>query len=147
MNRLRHLALACVAAASLAWRSHPIHAARIALAATADGAVTVVVRVYRDDLPPASKASDLAGYIDRSLIVTDARGTRVVLRLTAAVPEGDRLRIDLAGRASSDLSRGRIAVTLMQERFPDQVNVVDAQLPGKRAQLVLLRGDGPQALP
>ncbi len=136
--------LALVLSAS---RLHPIHAARVELDVTADGAVSAVVHVYRDDFPVAAKLPEIATYLDKVLLLTDGKAARVALRPLAIEAEGDRLRISLAGSAAAGLSQGHIALTLLQERFPDQVNVVDARVPGHRAQLVFLRGDGPQALP
>ena len=128
-------------------RFHPIHAARVELDVNAEGTVTTVVRVYRDDFPATMKLSDIGAYLDRVLVVTDGRAVRVPLRPIEMAPEGDRLRISLTGRSTGDLRGGHIALTLLQERFSDQVNVIDARVLGRRAQLVFLRGDGPQALP
>ena len=130
-----------------AWSAHPIHAARVEIEASATGAITGVVHVYRDDFPPGTDLPAITAYLDRTLVITDRRGARVVLRATAVVPEGDRLRIDLAGRTNDGIGRGRIALSVLQERYPDQVNVVDARIEGRRAQLVFLRGDAAQALP
>jgi hypothetical protein len=106
-----------------------------------------VVHVYRDDFPATATLAEIGAYLDRSLVLTDARGGRVALHATGMEPEGDRLRIALTGMAAGGLKQGRIALTLLQERFADQVNVVDVRVPGRRAQLVFLRGDGPQSLP
>jgi hypothetical protein len=128
-------------------RFHPIHAARVELDVAADGTVNALVHVYRDDFPAIATLPEIATYLDKVLLLTDARAARILLRPTGMEPEGDRLRISLVGTAAAGLSHGHIALTLLQERFPDEVNVVDARLPGHRAQLVFLRGDGPQALP
>jgi hypothetical protein len=130
-----------------AWRIHPIHAARVEIDAAPDGTVSAVVHVYRDDFPAAVTLTDIGSYFDKVLVVTTVHGARVTLRATAIVPEGDRLRISLTGMAAGGLGQGHIALTLLQERFADQVNVVDARVQGRRAQLVFLRGDGQQALP
>jgi hypothetical protein len=81
------------------------------------------------------------------VVLNDARGSRIALRVVSVTPEGDRLRISLVGSAPTGIGRGRIAVPLLQDRFADQVNVVEVRAPGGRAQLVFLRGDPPQALP
>ena len=143
----RALVTAFLAAVLGAWRFHPIHAARLEIRAAPDGSVTGVVHVYRDDFPPGSDLRAIDAYLGRVLIVTDAAGRRVPLRPIGAEPEGDRLRIGLAGRAAGPLSGGRILVSLLQDRYADQVDVVDATTPGHRAQLVFLRGDRAQALP
>ena len=127
---------------------HPIHAARLEVGdGAAAGTITVVIHVYRDDFPVDTNLVAVSAYLDRVVSLVDARGARVALRATGVTGEGDRLRIALAGHAAATLSRGRIAVTLLQERYPDQVNVVDAQVGGRHAQLLFLRGDPPQALP
>ena len=144
---LRIAASASVLFINVGSRTHPIHAARVELDATAAGIVSAVVHVYRDDFPAGIKRPDVDAVFDRTLVVTDAQGKRIALRTTALIEEGDRLRITLAGTAPARLNGGQIALTLLQERFPDQVNVVDARIQGKRAQLVFLRGDGPQLLP
>ena len=128
-------------------RFHPIHAARVELDAPGAGTVLVVVHVYQADFPPDTTLMAVTRYLDRALTLTDPRGARIALRATAVVTEGDRLRIDLTGTAAGGLSRGRIAVTLLQDHFPDQVNVVDARVQGHRAQLLFLRGDPAQVLP
>jgi hypothetical protein len=130
-----------------AWRLHPIHAARVELDVSAAGNVTATVHVYRDDVPPGATIADVAACIDRGLVLADARGSRVVLRVLTVTPEGDRLRIALTGSAPAGIGHGRIAVPLLQERFADQVNVVDVRAPAGRTQLVFLQGDRPQVLP
>jgi hypothetical protein len=126
---------------------HPIHAARVELEAAADGTVTATVLVYRDDFSATISLADLGKYLDRVLVVTDSRSARVSLVPVGSIAEGDRLKISLRGATPAGLSHGRIALTLLQEKFGDQVNVVDARVAGRRAQLVFLRGDGPQPLP
>lgn len=148
MTRLRpSLALFVMVPLLAAWRMHPIHAARVELDAAADGSVNAIVHVYRDDFPGQVTLASIGGYLDKALVVTDARGTRLILRPTALQPEGDRLKILLTGSVSGGIAHGRIALTLLQEKFADQVNVVDARVQGRRAQLVFLRGDASQALP
>ena len=143
----RVVALTALLPAVAAWRLHPIHAARVEVDVTASGSVSATVRVYRDDLPPGAGIAEVATCLDRGLVLDDAHGARVTLRVVAVVPEGDRTRISLAGSAPGGISRGRIVVPLLQERFADQVNVVEIRTPGGHSQLVFLRGDRPQTLP
>ena len=147
MNSRRAFWLAGLVFTLAAWRSHPIHAARVELDAADDGRVSVLVRVYRDDVAAMPQLADIGRYLDRVIMITDGGNRRVALSPTAMVAEGDRLKIFLTGKSPAGLDRGRIALTLLQEQFSDQVNVVDARVRGRRAQLVFLRGDGPQALP
>jgi len=39
-----------------------------------------------------------------------------------------------------------MSVTILHEKFRDQVNVADVRIGGRRHQLVFLRGDGAQQL-
>jgi hypothetical protein len=144
---LRLAALAVGVLALSGSRFHPIHAARIELDAPSAAAVTVVVHVYRDNFPPGTNLLAVTRYLDRTVNLTDARGARVLLHATGVTPEGDRLRVDLVGAPAAALSHGRIAVTLLQEYYPDQVNVVDARVLGHRAQLLFLKNDAAQVLP
>lgn len=128
------------------WRWHPVHAARVELLATGR-VVGLTVRVYHDDFPPGVQPAAVADYLARTIRVTDSRGTPVVLQTTGITPEGDRLRITLQGAAAGELGRGRLAVTLLQERYADQVNVAEVRIDGRRGQLVFLRGDAAQVLP
>lgn len=129
------------------WRLHPIHAARVELDLNAGGNVTATVHLYRDDVSPGAAVADVAACVDRGLVITDARGFRVALHVVSVTPEGDRLRISLVGSAPAGLGHGRIAVPLLQEKFADEVNVVDLRTPTGRTQLVFLRGDRPQVVP
>lgn len=131
----------------VAWRLHPIHAARVELDLGAGGNVSATVHVYRDDLAPGAPVADVAAFLERGLVLSDARGSRVALRVITVTPEGDRLRISLTGSAPGGLGHGRVAVPLLQEKFADQVNVVDVRTPMGRTQLVFLQGDRPQVLP
>ncbi|MEP6590017.1 MAG: hypothetical protein ABJC19_02435 [Gemmatimonadota bacterium] len=129
-----------------AWTWHPVHAARVELVANGRD-VTAVVRVYHDDFPPGLNRDAVAAYLSRSITLTDQQGVRVTLLPSAIVTEGDRVRITLDGTASGRVGQGRLSVTLLQERFSDQVNVALVRIDGRRAQLVYLKGDPAQALP
>ncbi|MES2123386.1 MAG: hypothetical protein V4503_01735 [Gemmatimonadota bacterium] len=127
-------------------RWHPVHAARIELVSSGAN-VTATVRVYHDDFPPRLNREDVTAYLARTLILKDQAGVTVPLTPSAIVPEGDRVRIVLKGTANGALGNGHLAVTVLQERFSDQVNVALALIDGRRAQLVYLRGDAAQVLP
>ncbi len=143
--QLRFAALIGGTAVLIAASEHPIHAARVELVAhRADVAATV--RVYLEDFAPGEDLRAISAYFDRTVELTDRSGRRVLLRPTGTAREGERLRISLVGRSVVGLSRGRMQVTILQERFDDQVNVVDARVSRKQQQLVFVTGDGPQEL-
>jgi hypothetical protein len=140
------VAVACIGTA-VQPDAHPVHAARIEIISGTNGDVAATVRVYRQDFLPHEQVATATFYLASALIVTDARGARVSLHVDSLLSEGDRLRIVLHGKATSALSGGRLAVTLLQEKFPDQVNVASVQVAGRTRQLVFLRGDASQVLP
>lgn len=125
---------------------HPIHAARVELVALANGDVGATVRVYLEDFGPGENLAAITAYLDRTFVISDALGQRVVLRPSGTAREGDRLRIGLVGRTRAGLARGRVQVTILQEKFTDQVNVVDARVNGRRQQFVFVGGDPSQVL-
>ena len=139
---LSRLALVLIAA-----HRHPIHAARVELDVTPSGTINATVHVYRDDLPAGADIANVEAALDRGIVLSDAHGVRVSLRVITVVSEGDRMRIALGGTARGGVAHGTIAVPLLQDRFSDQVNVVQVTLPRGHAQLVFLRGDRPQVLP
>lgn len=146
VRTLRLLALLACVSGVAAWRWHPVHAARVELTVTGSE-VKATVRVYLTDLSAGITASQAGIYLAQTLRITDARGGTVTLVAQRVVPEGDRLRVELTGKALAPLGKGRLAVTVLQERFADQVNVAAVQIDGRRAQLVFLKGDPPQSLP
>lgn len=139
-------AIAILAAPILAVTMHPIHAARVELVALRAGDVVATVRVYEEDFPPGRDHPAISAYFDRQVVLTAANGSRVLLRPVSTTPEGDRLRIMLVGWSRAPLSGGTLQVTLLQEKFADQVNVADVRNAGGKQQLVYLGGDDAQRL-
>lgn len=126
--------------------AHPIHAARVELVTVQSGAVGAVVRVYHEDFAPGENFVAISAYLDRTLVLTTASGSRVMLRPVATAREGDRLRIHLVGWSHQPVSGGSVQVTILQDKFDDQVNVVDARLGPVRQQMVFVGGDSAQRL-
>ncbi|MBL0179033.1 MAG: hypothetical protein IPP98_07905 [Gemmatimonadetes bacterium] len=125
---------------------HPVHAARIDVLGLGHD-IRATVLVYEADFPAGNRPEAIAAYLARTLVVRDADGRLVALTPSQITTEGDRLRIALRGRAIGGLRNGRIAATLLQERFDDQVNVVEARIDGRRRTLVFLAGEASQGLP
>ncbi len=145
VSGLRIIALV-VAVPALIAAVHPIHAARVELVAVRNGDVAATVRVYEEDFAPGRDFRAISAYFDRHVILTAANGSRVLLRPVTTTTEGDRLRIVLVGWTRTPLSGGKLQVTLLHEKFDDQVNVVDTRNAGGKQQLVYLRGDDAQLL-
>ena len=105
------------------------------------------VLVYETDFPAGNRPEAIAAYLSRTLVVRDAADRVINLTPSQISSEGDRLRIALRGKAIEGLRNGRIAATLLHERFDDQVNVVEARIDGRRRTLVFLPGEASQGLP
>lgn len=125
---------------------HPVHAARVELLGIGHD-VRVTVLVNEADFPAGNRPEAIAAYLARTLVLRDASDRVVQLTPDQIGSEGDRLRVSLRGRSPSGLRKGRVAVTVLQERFDDQVNVLEARIDGRRSTLVFLLGEAAQRLP
>ncbi len=125
---------------------HPVHAARVEVLGIGHD-VRATVLVYEADFPAGNRPEAIGAYLARTVVVRDAAGRTIELTPTQVTTEGDRLRISLRGFAVAGLRNGRVAATLLQERFDDQVNVVEARIDGRRRTLVFLAGEAAQLLP
>lgn len=125
---------------------HPVHAARVEVLGVGHE-VRATVLVYEADFPAGNHPEAIAAYLTRTLVVRDAADRVIALSPFRITTEGDRLRVELRGLAIAGLRNGRVAATLLHERFDDQVNVVEARVDGRRKTLVFLAGEAPQALP
>ena len=129
-----------------AFAEHPVHAARVEVI-SAGTMVRATALVYTEDFPPGTRLDAVASYLAHTRRVMDAQDRDVALTPFQIATEGDRLRITLRGTAVQGLRGGRVVATLLQERFDDQVNVVEARVDGRRRTLVFLSGDAAQRLP
>ncbi len=142
-----HLVLAVALTAGLPPVEHPVHAARVELATAPDGRVVATVLVYEADFPPGRDLGLITPYLQRNLVLRDAADRQVAFKVLHARPVGDRLRITLCSTASPELSGGKAQVTILQERFDDQVNVLLRHKDDTREEFVFVTGDAPVALP
>lgn len=97
VKALRVMLMLAVIPALAAFVEHPIHAARVELVALSTGDVGATVRVYHEDFAPGENFLAISNYLDRTLVLTNSRGARVMLRPVQTAREGDRLRINLVG--------------------------------------------------
>jgi uncharacterized protein DUF6702 len=138
------LALRALAAA------HPMHTSVTELTQDARArSVAVSVRVFADDFGSVADRTGPAAeqYVQAHLELTGPTGSPVVLRWEGATLVGDVVQIRLRGDLPAGLSGARVGVTLLCDRFPDQVNIVRARYQGRTASLLFARGDHPKALP
>lgn len=135
--------------------SHPTHTSAAELSQEPGGTVSVVIRLFADDIgetvgaPPGQKPGGeaLRSYLADRLVILDRSGTRVVLAWDDGMIRGDVLTLRSRTRVGSELSGAKVTNRVLTERFADQVNVVRATYAGRSATLIFTRGDGPKALP
>jgi hypothetical protein len=134
---------------------HPMHTAVTEIAYdAATAAAAVGIRVFVDDFtaavgtPPGTPAGDsaTARYVTASLSVIDRMGKRLPLQWLGVERAGDVLVLRFSVAAPAGLAGGRIASTLLCERFEDQVNIVRATYGGRTRTLLFTRGDAAKAL-
>lgn len=142
-----HAVLALSIAVGVSRVEHPVHAARVELATAPDGRVVATVLVYEEDFAPGRDLASIAPYLTKTFTLRDASGTRVGFKVLHARPIGDRLRITLCSRTSPDLSGGTAQVTILHDRFDDQVNVLIRHTDGDRDEFVFVAGDPATRLP
>jgi hypothetical protein len=142
---LAGLALPAFAAA------HPMHTAVAELVhEPATREVLVTIRVFADDFGAAVGANGGAAaeaYVRPRIALADPAGRPIPLRWEGVTLAGDVVQIRLRGAAPGGLQGMRVRMTLMCERFDDQVNIVRATYAGRTTSLLFTRGDQAKALP
>jgi hypothetical protein len=133
---------------------HPMHTAvtEITYDATTRAAA-IRIRVFVDDFTaviqaPGTTAGDsaMARYVTSSFTLVDRTGTRLPLRWQGVEREGDVLLLGFIAAAPTGLAGGKVASTLLSERFEDQVNIVRASYGGRTRTLLFTRGEAAKTL-
>jgi hypothetical protein len=135
--------------------SHPTHTSAAELSQGPGGAVSVVIRLFADDIgetlgaPPGQQPTGeaLRSYLADRFVILDRWGTRVALAWDDGVLSGDVLRLRSRTRVAGELTGAKVTNRVLTERFADQVNIVRATYARRSATLIFTRGDGPKALP
>lgn len=133
--------------------AHPLHTSyTTATYDVTQRALVLSVRAFVDDYARAAGAGDeaaLLAYARRTVSVSDAAGRRLPLAGCGVRRSGDLLWLCLRAPLAAPPRAGalRMHVTLLAERFADQVNVLQAQFGGATRSLLFIRGDAPKALP
>lgn len=134
---------------------HPTHTSAAELSQEPDGKVSVVIRLFADDIaetvgaPPGRKptAAAVRRYLTERFAIFDGSGARVALGWDDGVISGDVLTFRSRTRIAGELTGARVTNQVLTERFADQINLVRATYGGRSATLIFTRGDGPKALP
>jgi len=135
----------------MALAAHPLHTTLTQLAyRDADRTVEVTVRVFADDfravLAPDVTDSAAAAYLRSTLTLTDRAGWPLAVVWCGMKRTGDLLWLCLRAPAPQGLSGLRVRVTLLFDRYEDQINIVQAILEGRRVALLFTRGDASKPL-
>lgn len=129
---------------------HPMHTAVAELVhEPSTRSVIVKLRVFADDFAAAVGPEDASAeaYVRAHLRLADAGGHPIMLRWEGIERSGDIVRIQLRGDAPAGLAGAHVLLSLLCERFEDQVNIVRATYAGRTASLLFTRGDQTRALP
>lgn len=148
------LVVPTILAAPRAADAHPLHTTMTELSYDPSARVlTATLRVFADDFSAAVMGRRASGavviasdsamfrYVTARFSVT-GRGTgRVVMRWCGVRKEGVVLFLCLRGTAPGPLTGATMTNGLLTEVFPDQVNIVQASLDGRRRTLLFTPRD------
>ena len=131
---------------------HPLHTTLTQLAyRDADRTVEATVRVFADDFRAAlgQEVTDsaAAAYLRSTFTLADPAGRPLAIAWCGLRRTGDLLWLCLRAPAFQGVTGLRVRVTLLFERYADQINIVQANYAGRRAALLFTRGDAAKALP
>jgi hypothetical protein len=139
--------------------SHPLLTTLSQVSAAPDGAVEIVVRAFVDDFAaavsgrapapahatPTPADSATARYLSGALVLTDAAGRRVSLRVVAVRRTDDLIWVTLRAPAVAGGKGARLTNRVLFERYDDQVNIVQTSVGGRRQTLLFTKRDGAAA--
>lgn len=155
---LSAVAFALIALVALAptARAHPLHTSMTVMHYDARSrSVVLSVRVFEDDFTRSAAQFGRAGgvsgsrarqaYVKEMVRIVDGAGKGVVLTPCGERRVGDMLWLCFQGRGQ--LAGGTVASRLLFETFNDQVNIVQAVGPARRANILFTRGDRGKRIP
>lgn len=139
---------------------HPMHTSLTVLTHAADGTVTATIRAFADDLSavigrdsahasaPLSARDEtrLAAYLNERFVIVGRDGRRLSLRWCGVKRSADLLWLCVSVPSVSTLSGATVMNGVLLERFPDQVNIVQAQYAGRRQSMLFSRAEAPKRL-
>jgi hypothetical protein len=153
------LVVPAVLAAPRAADAHPLHTTLTELSYDASARVlTATLRVFADDFSAAVVGARAGGpvvippdsamlrYVTGRFSVTGRGSGRVVMRWCGVRKEGVVLFLCLRGAAPGSFAGLTMTNGLLTEVFPDQVNIVQASIDGRRRTLLFTPRDGAKPL-
>ncbi|MFL5577412.1 MAG: DUF6702 family protein [Gemmatimonadaceae bacterium] len=139
--------------------AHPLHTSLTAITYDAPSRTArLSVRVFADDFLAAAAAVPVARaaggvtdeaartYVASALTLAERGGPPLPLAWCGARRVGDFLWLCLTAPAPRGLAGAHVQSRILFERFSDQVNIVQADLGGRRQSMLFTRGDGERTL-
>jgi hypothetical protein len=148
--------MGAVVAVIVALATHPLHTTLTQVAyRDLDRTLELSVRAFADDFRAALKAdvtdSSAAAYLRSTVTVFDRSGRALPMTWCGLRRVGDAFLFCL--RASVPPPQGpnglqglRVHVSILFDRYSDQINIVQASVGGRRTALLFLSGDQPKPL-
>ena len=150
--------LAIAATPAVSW-AHPLHTTLADVSIDPDGSLRVTLRAFADDFSaavarhagkprPAGFAvadPDVAAYLAATLVIRDSNGRTVPLVWAGVRRTGDLMWVTVRAPGVRSLEGVRIAYSTLFERFPDQVNILQANDNGRRHTVLFTASDGRSA--
>lgn len=129
---------------------HPQHTTLTQLAwRPADRTVELTIRAFAEDFQAVAGTSDaaMARYLRGAVTLTDRGGRPLPLSWCGVRRTDDLLWLCVRGAVTAGPRGVRVQVRVLFERFPDQINIVQAQVEGRRESMLFAPGDAPRELP
>ncbi|MBI1966785.1 MAG: hypothetical protein HYS40_02240 [Gemmatimonadetes bacterium] len=129
---------------------HPLHTTVTRLAwRAADRTIELEIRAFADDFQATAGTTDstMAAYLRSAVTLGDRDGHRLPLRWCGVRRTDDLLWLCVRAPAPEGPQGLRLYVGVLFERFPDQINIVQADYDGRRESLLFAPGDAPRRLP
>jgi hypothetical protein len=130
-------------------RVHPLHSSSAFLMDEGGaGGVRMTVRIFSDDLAAVAPGGDsaAAAYVRQHIVLTGRNREVIPLDVVTIVQHGDLTQITCRGTAREGLVGARAQLSLLWERYPDQVNLLRTMIDGHTTTLVFSNGDPPKKL-
>ncbi|HEX2722311.1 MAG TPA: DUF6702 family protein [Gemmatimonadaceae bacterium] len=137
--------------------AHPLHTSLAEIGYDErSGMLTVSLRVFADDVAKASmeyarrispkratmEEPRIAAYALSVFVVADRSGTRLLLSPCGEKHIGEMMWLCFKTRVASHPGSLRVSNSILFEKYPDQINVVQAALKGRKATALFSPGDG-----
>ena len=143
--------MGAVVAVIVALAAHPLHTTLTQVAyRDSDRTLELTVRAFADDFRAALKAdvtdSSAAAYLRSTVTVFDRTGRALPLAWCGLRHVGDAFLFCLRASAAQGPKGLRVHVSILFDRYSDQINIVQASVGGRRTALLFLSGDQPKPL-